>query len=83
MINAPSAIFAHQIAANPDLTLHEAKPRFLGSAGHVQPPLDNRLVRQVINYATNRDAFVQTLLLATTVPQTRRWGRLCLATTTP
>jgi peptide/nickel transport system substrate-binding protein len=46
---------------------------YLIGANTTMPPLDNKLVRQALNYAINRKRFTDTILLGTSDPESLPW----------
>jgi glutathione transport system substrate-binding protein len=64
VVNAPSPVFAQQMATNPDLVLHESSSsRVYWAALNMQmKPFDDIRVRQALNYATDREALVGALM---------------------
>ena len=64
VVNAPAPVFAQTMAANPDLVLHESKSSrvYWAALNVLLPPFDNILVRQAVNYATDRQALVDALM---------------------
>jgi glutathione transport system substrate-binding protein len=64
VVNAPAPIFAQQMAANPELVLHESKSSrvYWAALNMEMEPFDDVKVRQALNYATNREALVGALM---------------------
>ncbi len=54
--------------------IHQGSGQAYGVAAEVEyPPLDNKLVRQALNYAINRQRFADTILLGLGAPESLPW----------
>jgi len=70
VVNAPSPIFAQQMEANPELTLHKSKSSrvFWAALNMAMEPFDDVKVRQAFNYATDRQALVDAMMFGYATP---------------